>query len=205
MYLPLSHDRMQPVPLNQSSQKITLATHGLKDNASSWAKPLMQTMASKAPQEAQQFLAVDWNPYSKNFLRCSVDGKRIGYDIGTRAADTNAKEIHLIGHSCGAFLVLGFCEGYRDKNGKARIKTTYLDPVSIYGGFFWKYGLGAFGSCADDAEAYIDTGDGVPGSNQTLANATTYDVTRARIEAGYLGSPHVWPTEYYLRQQAAKK
>ena len=77
------------------------------------------------------------------------------------------------------------------------IQSTYLDPVSVYGGLFWNYGLTRFGACADFSDAYIDTEDGVPGSNQRLPSAHTFDVTQARKRTTFSGSPHVWPTAYY--------
>ena len=61
-------------------------------------------------------------------------------------------------------------------------------------------GLGVQGSgsgCADFSDAYIDTEDDVPGSNQPLPNAYTVDVTAVRKRSAYTGTPHVWPTDYY--------
>lgn len=200
MYLPITYDELKPTELNSGAEHISIAAHGLRDTANSWALPLMHSMqsSSSASDRIAQHLAIDWNPYSQNTFRCSVDGKRIGYQLGVKlSALPNLKSVDLIGHSCGAFVVLGACEAIKSQNPDIVVRSTYLDPVSIYGGFFWRYGLGKFGSCADISDAYIDTGDSVPGSNQALPYATTHNVTQARIDAGYRGSPHVWPTVYY--------
>ena len=80
---------------------------------------------------------------------------------------------------------------------KVVVHTTFLDPVGIYGGVDWGYGTRNFGSCGDVSDAYIDHEDGVPGSNEPLVNPHTFDVTRLKKQAGFAGSPHIWPIEYY--------
>ena len=204
MHIPLQQKALAPVEIPPNTTAITISIHGLRDTTDSWASPLTSQLASQAQSDSHHFLAFDWNPYSQNFLRCSVDGKSIGYKLGKQmSTNPTLEQVELVAHSCGSFVALGICDALKDHRAGIEVKTVYLDPVSIYGGFFWKYGLGNFGACADTSEAYIDTGDKVPGSNQALEHSTTYDVTQARIKAGYTGSPHVWPTIYYqeLRQQ----
>ncbi len=75
--------------------------------------------------------------------------------------------------------------------------------MAIYGGVSLDFGIQHFGQCADFSDAYIDTGDGVPGSNELLPGAHTFDVTSARESSGYEGPPHVWATVYY-RQLAER-
>ena len=77
------------------------------------------------------------------------------------------------------------------------VQTTYLDPVSNYGGLFSSFGIEKFGDCADFSEAYIDTEDSVPGSNQRLLSAYTIDVTEVRKKLQLNESPHLWPVRYY--------
>jgi hypothetical protein len=83
-------------------------------------------------------------------------------------------------------------------NTSIKVQTTYLDPVSVYGGIFWNYGLDNFGRCANFSDSYIDTQDSIPGSNQVLPHSVTFDVTNIRLAAGYKIPPHVWPTKYYI-------
>lgn len=175
---------------------VVIVAHGLGDTPESWSDQLSQTLA--AQDRSAQVIALDWNPYSKNTFRCSVDGKRLGASIGARlASSSKIRTVHLIAHSCGSFVSLGICQAMREQRPDVVIQSTYLDPVSVYGGLFWDYGLTRFGACADFSDAYIDVEDGVPGSNQRLPSAHTFDVTQSRKRTTYTGSPHVWPTVYY--------
>ena len=131
-------------------------------------------------------------------FRCTFNARRIGHDLGEKLSELeNIKRLHLIGHSAGAFVVYAMCEAMKKRNEGIFIHTTYLDPVSIYGGIDWGYGTRNFGSCADISDAYIDHEDGVPGSDDPLMNPHTFDVTGLKKAAGFTGSPHLWPIEYY--------
>lgn len=206
IYLPISYERLAAIELKPDSQHLTLAVHGLGDSPQSWANPLLARINAKTAKAFSQQLAIDWNPYSQRSFRCSVDGKRIGRQLGRQIAAANQLEsLHMIAHSCGSFVILGACEAIKASGANIHIKTSYLDPVSIYGGFFWRYGLEKFGSCADSSESYFDRGDSVPGSNQPLKHGQSHDVTEARLQANYQGSAHVWPTLYYQQLWASKK
>ena len=78
------------------------------------------------------------------------------------------------------------------------MQTTYLDPVSVYSGLFWDYGLNHFGRCANFSDPYIDTEDTVPGSNQNLPHGYTFDVTQMRKDNKVVYPPHKWPTIFYI-------
>ena len=187
--------------LEPDTSHIIVLSHGLGDTAASWPSSLATILDDETNDTS--VIALDWNPYSQNALRCSVDGQRIGQRIGEHLIENpNLESVHLIGHSCGAFINLGACLAIKKVRPTVTVQTTYLDAVSVYGGIFWKYGLRNFGSCADFSDAYIDTGDSVPGSNQNIPAAYTFDVTAARESSGYSGSAHVWPTRYY--QQLAE-
>lgn len=110
-----------------------------------------------------------------------------------------------MGHSCGSFVILGICEALREHNQSLSIQTTYLDPVSVYSGIFWDYGVKHFGSCANFSDAYIDTQDTVPGSNQALKNAVTFDVTQIRVQNKLNHAPHAWPTLFYIHALREKQ
>ncbi len=187
-------------PVSTSAQHIILIAHGLGDTAATWSNQLKSTMQQQLAQEgdAIQLISLDWNPYSIPSFRCSVNGKRIGAILGqAMSVSKQLESVHLIGHSCGSFVVLGLCESLKAKRKNILTQSTYLDPVSIYGGVFWNYGINRFGSCADFSEAYIDHEDAVPGSNQRLPNTHTFDVTQARKKNHFDQSPHIWPTVYY--------
>ena len=196
-YWPLSLDEIETPAMAEDVQHIVLLAHGLKDVSATWSDRVARSFESGDP--ATRVVSLDWNPYSASTLRCSVDGMRIGAALAEEwSSRADLSSVHLIGHSCGSFVVQGFCETLAEVRPEVRIQATFLDPVTVYGGFFWEYGVERFGRCADFAEAYIDTGDTVPGSNIPLPHTHTFDVTSAR--PGDFGeSPHVWPTAYYAR------
>jgi hypothetical protein len=189
--------------IDEKTQYITLSAHGVKDSPISWSDQLMSLMRKSPPQQItnlhQQTVSIDWQDFSDNVFICSTAGKQLGFEIGTRIAkQTNIKAVHVIGHSCGAFVALGICQGVKSGNIDIIVQSTYLDPVSVYGGVFWDYGLDNFGSCANFSDSYIDTEDGVPGSNQVLQHSVTFNVTDIKRTRGYKIPPHVWPTKYYI-------
>ena len=184
-------------PVNSDTEQVVFIVHGKDDNAKTWAVELQQAYSALSNETTQVF-TLDWTPYSDNFLRCSVDGRYIGRSLGRQlVAETGVKELHLIAHSAGAFVIYGLCEGAKRDNPSIQIQTTYLDPLGVYGALFWDFGLERFGECADFSEAYIDVQSGVPGSNEPLVNPHTFDVTAVREKQGFAGSPHIWPVHYY--------
>ncbi len=189
--------------INEKTEYITLSAHGVKDSPASWSDQLMSLMREYPPKQIanlhQQTISIDWQDFSKNVFICSTAGKQLGFEIGTRIAkQINIKGVHVIGHSCGAFVALGICKGVKSDNTNIVVQSTYLDPVSVYGGIFWDYGLENFGSCANFSDSYIDTEDSIPGSNQALQHSITFDVTNIRRNGEYNIPPHVWPTKYYI-------
>lgn len=203
VYWPRDFSSVSQFTVAQGTEYITLSAHGVMDSPASWSDELQQIMrASPQPQisqVAQQNQSIDWQAYSNNVFICSVAGKKIGIEIGKHlAAQPNLKGIHAIGHSCGAFVTLGICEGVKLINPKLIIQTTYLDPVSVYSGIFWDYGIEHFGTCSDFSDNYIDTRDTIPGSNQALPHLYTFDVTQQQTVKDAQYPPHAWPPRYYL-------
>ncbi|GAC13247.1 hypothetical protein [Aliiglaciecola lipolytica] len=204
VYWPRDFSSVTQFPLQPDLEYITLSAHGVKGSPEKWSDELQNTMATSPPPQlsdiVQQNHSIDWRNFSNNVFLCSVAGKKIGIEIGKRLAkQSSVKAIHAIGHSCGAFVVFGICEGAKSVNHQVQVQTTYLDPVSVFSGIFWEYGIDNFGKCGDFSDTYIDTRDTVPGSNQILPHSQTLDVTSLQTEkdAGY--SPHDWPTRYYIQ------
>lgn len=203
LFWPYDISKVTKYPLNKESTHLTISVHGVKDSPANWSTPLKQIMLENSLLKSQH-INLDWRPFSDNPLICSVVAKNIGEAIAKRIAnETNVTSIHAIGHSCGSFMIYSLCNEIKKTKPEIKVHTTYLDPVSIYAGIFWDYGVNNFGSCADFSDAYIDTGDTVPGSNVALKNAFTFDVTQVRIKQNSQESPHNWPPQYYI--QAYKK
>lgn len=203
VYWPRDFSSVSHFSVEEGTEYITLSAHGVNDTPSSWSDELQLLMATAPhPQldnAVQQNYSIDWQNYSSNVFICSVTGKKIGIEIGKRlATQPNLKAVHAIGHSCGAFVTLGICEGAKSVNPQIMVQTTYLDPVSVYSGIFWNYGIDHFGSCGDFSDNYIDTRDTIPGSNQALQHVYTFDVTQQQTEKDAQYPPHAWPTRFYL-------
>lgn len=201
MYWPRSFSAIDFSQFTPRRAHMVVLAHGVRDNPTTWVNPL-KSLYEQAHYDGQ-IEGVDWSAYAQGTLRCAIDGKRIGQLIGERiAADPHISSVHLVGHSCGAFVIYGACRAIKQQRPVITIQTTYLDPVSVYG-LSWDYGIDHFGDCADYSEAYIDTGDEVPGSNQLLPHCHTYDVTEVRKRSIYDSIPHNWPVHYYQRLVAA--
>jgi len=195
IFWPLNYESVKyDLPIH--SQKLFVISHGLKDTPNSWARPLAIKLNKQFPDS--KAIVVDWSEYATDAFNCSVSAKRIGKRIGESIASLNGLHtVHLIGHSCGAFINLGACEAIKNDKNDLKIQTTYLDPVSVYGGMFWRYGVDRFGRCGDFSDTYIDTEDNVPGSNKALPNSYTFDVTPLRTQMKEDIHPHLWPIAFY--------
>lgn len=203
-FWPIDVTRVDRLPLTPETTHLVVIAHGVNDTPASWATPLRSTLQSileqqDSPTSSQtQIIALDWSEHASSSFRCSVNGKRVGAHLGRQLSlHTQLASVHLIGHSCGSFVVYGLCSELKKHRADVLAQSTYLDPVSIYGGLWWRYGLDHFGSCADFSDAYIDHEDGVPGSDVLVPNTHTFDVTEARRQGAHPQSPHVWPTAYY--------
>ncbi|WP_414700406.1 hypothetical protein [Paraglaciecola sp. 2405UD69-4] len=203
-YWPRDFSKQNSFEIGDDIEYFTISAHGVHDSPSSWSD-LLQALMQESPYTSllnikQQNHSLDWERHSSNVFICSVAGRKLGVEIGVRlASKINIKGIHAVGHSCGSFVALGICEGAKSVKANILVQTTYLDPVSVYSGVFWDYGLHNFGTCADFSDSYIDTRDTVPGSNLPLAHAFTFDVTKTQAEQTNHIAPHAWPTMYYLK------
>ncbi|WP_339724003.1 hypothetical protein [uncultured Paraglaciecola sp.] len=210
MHWPKDYQNVVNLSLDPNVEYLTLSAHGVKDTPASWSDELQRTYSQIQHMPFsdlhKQHISFGWQPYSDNVLNCSVDGKKIGLFLGEQLSRLpKLKGVHLLGHSCGSFVILGICEAIKEQKASLSVQTTYLDPVSVYSGIFWDYGLEYFGSCGDFSDAYIDTQDTVPGSNQALKNAYTFDVTETRVKNNLDYAPHAWPPLFYIHALEKKQ
>ena len=203
IYWPHQFDSIDFSRFTTARPELIILAHGVRDNTTSWVDPLRDVYRNNGFDG--DVLPVDWSKYAGSSVSCAIEGRRIGELIGERVAhSTRVRSVHLIGHSCGAFVVYGACMAIKEKRPDIVVQATYLDPVSVYGPF-WNYGLSHFGYCADYSESYIDTEDDVPGSNQLVPNTHTYDVTATRSPDHRDVRPHNWPTIYYRNLVETKR
>ena len=194
---PASVENIHYQSIKPSTHTLTIVTHGMNDNAQSWANAMAEAI-NHSTKTGYQAIAIDWQPYAKDMLRCSRNASVIGQNLADSITQQypNIKQVHFIAHSAGSFMAYGFCQRAKQQNPAIQIHNTYLDPVSVFRGIDWDYGENHFGRCADFAETYINVGDGVPGSNVPLANTFTFDITALKPK-DYSNSGHLWPVDYY--------
>ncbi|WP_440876509.1 hypothetical protein [Thalassotalea sp. PLHSN55] len=184
-----------------TSEQVIVISHGLKDSDQTWAQALKTSLETEHPNK--QVITINWSNYADNAFTCAVNGRRIGNKLAKQmASHVTLKKITAIGHSCGAFVNYGVCETSKAYAPNVLVETIYLDPVSIYGGLFWNYGLNHFGGCADKSTTYYDTEDNVPGSGRAPVNSDGVDVTKFKKDYDYQGSAHHWPIYYYQYNHA---
>ncbi|MGJ8670202.1 MAG: hypothetical protein ACSHXK_11990 [Oceanococcus sp.] len=186
-------------PLPLGAQNLTLVTHGKGGNADGWVSELVANLSRPAPPSSF-VVGVDWHDASYNLFRCSVNGARIGERLAKDVLANNPelRRVHFIAHSAGSFMAYSFCQTIKKASPEIHVKTTYLDPSSIYRGIDWTYGTRHFGNCSDESEAYYNVGDGAPGSEQALQHAQSHDITALKPSGWSNG--HLWPVEYYLQR-----
>lgn len=203
IYWPNQYEGIDFSKFSPNQSHMVIMAHGVNDSPGSWIEPLQKIY--KANSFDGQLVGLDWSAYADNAMRCAIDGKRIGKRIGSKVLQSEeVQSLHFVAHSCGSFVIYAACQMIKEHRPNIQVQTTYLDPVSIYGPF-WNYGLSHFGTCADYSEAYIDTEDTIPGSNQLLVNTRTYDITEIRKRNRLDIAPHKWPTIYYHQLVTANR
>lgn len=158
-----------------------------------------EALAAEAPGTA--IVRYVWSPWSDTRFRSQPNGAHLGEVLGAElAALPDLENLHLVGHSAGAYVLDPLCAAYKAAGGRARVSITYLDPIGFRGVLDTGYGARNYGACADYAEAFINTDDPVPATNSPLRQAWTIDVTGAPSRAAFTGDGHRWPVQFYADQ-----
>ncbi|WP_394173831.1 alpha/beta hydrolase [Thalassotalea litorea] len=193
MFFPRQYHVDFPV-IESDKTQLVIISHGVKDSPQSWAESLAEKIEDV--DSSVVAWALDWSQYSDNPLTCSVNGKRIGEKIAEQINETyQVTNIHVIAHSCGGFINYGLCNTLHRN---AFVKVTYLDPVTIFGGLDWHFGIRNFGNCGDANETYFSTLDNVPGSNQAIPGSDSFDITEVSLAPDNKIPSHLRPVYYYL-------
>ena len=191
---PASFTVEMPKPESGTTHLIMLF-HGSEGEDNAAIISLEEELQKQIDTKNTQVIRYIWAPWSDNRVRASTNGKHIGELIGKHLAGYNIDQLHLIGHSAGAWLPDAICRKIRqEKPSKSLVRITLLDPIGINGVLDLGWGQRHFGECADFAEAILNTNDNVPGTNVALQNAFNIDVTK--LEHNKNG--HEWPVWYYL-------
>jgi len=184
--------------IDPGTTHLILVFHGSEGVANPGVIAVEKQVRSLLRSPSSQVVRYRWAPWSDNRWRAAVNGMHIGEALGRQITASQVNELHLIGHSAGAWPVYRLCEQLRQSAPQVPvIRITLLDAIGIRGMFDFAFGERHFGRCADFAEAIINTDDPVPTTNTPLPHAFNYDVTASR-EEGIPG--HEWPLWYYRNQ-----
>ena len=184
------------LPEQITASNLTIITHGVHDDTNGWVSEFAAQISATSDTDV---IALDWSHYSRNPLTCSVNGERIGRLVANEFKDfKQIQNVTMVGHSCGAFVIYGFCDEFKALGKQTDIHTIYLDPISIYGGLQKNYGRDRFGTCETTSVQYYDTDDNVIGSNAPFPHVKSVDVTDFKAQYGYSGNAHKWPIYYLL-------
>jgi hypothetical protein len=192
---------------SEGAHCLLFIVHGSGDTAADWPADLVSQVKKTLPQDGQwDIVAYDWSSYSEDKLSAANAGIEIGTYIGTTLSSTayNYERIQFVAHSVGSFVIQAACDAYRSQSSRdTRIHLTFLDPFNGRGLFDWSYGNKRFGAGADFAEAYINTSDPAPSTNEPLSSAHNFDVT-GKAPATVTGRDlHWWPVSFYIESVTA--
>jgi hypothetical protein len=192
-----------PVPAqSEGARYLLFIVHGSGNTAADWPADLVAKVKTALTQAGQwDIVAYDWSTYSEDKLSAANAGIEIGTYIGNTLSSSpyHYERIQFVAHSVGSFVIQAACEAYRSQTSHdTRIHLTFLDPFGGRGLFDWSYGRKHFGAGADFAEAYINTSDPAPSTNDPLQNAHNFDVT-GKAPVTLTGSDlHWWPVYFYI-------
>jgi hypothetical protein len=192
-----------PLPAQTAgTRNLLFVVHGSGDTAAAWPADFKAGVEKNINHREQwDIVTYDWSTYAEDKATASKSGLEIGRYIGSTLAsgDYHYERIQFVGHSVGAFVVQAACDAYRENaTGSTRIHLTFLDPFTGNGLIDWTYGKRRFGEGADFAEAYINTDDPVPSSNDPLNKSHNFDVTAQAPESLSDRDRHWWPVSFYI-------
>ena len=150
----------------------------------------------------------DWSSFVGDSLRAPYNAQRVGEHLGTEVARlAGLRRLHVVGVSVGAFAADALLDTLaRLRPGAVFTKVSFLDPFTARGiaGLARPgsaYGLGKFGSSADEAECIFNTDDPVPSTSRPLRLAANLDITDAAARTNFVPLPgdslHSWPAAWF--------
>lgn len=189
------------LPDDASNDVWVLLVHGSGDGPSRWAAPMVDQLAPRATTpDRVQWVAYDWAAAAADKLAAAGNAEREGRAIAQVVLQRRPTHLHVIAHSAGAFVAYGLEQALAGQPGRPTLHLTLLDPF-LGVGLDFEWGRGRIGQASDFVDGYLDTGDGVPGTEVAVAAAHTFDVTTMAERAGRFPGKegHWWPTDVYPR------
>lgn len=176
-----------------------LVVHGSGDGPERWAAPMVDRLSPRVKLPARvEWVAYDWRAAAVDKLSAAERGQAEGAAIAAVLKERSLSHLHVIAHSAGAHVAFGLEEAMASWPTRPTLHLTLLDPF-LGKGLDFEWGRTRFGTRADFAEAFLNRGDGVPGTEVAVDAAHTFDVTNASTKPGGLtgSQAHWWPTDAY--------
>jgi len=179
--------------------------HGSGDSPQDWPAELGPAITDQISEPSNWDLwSYDWQDDAAQRFVAAELGLLHGAHLGAVLAQEGGyREVHLLGHSVGAFVVHGV-EQYLESIDRPIpvLHSTYLDPFVGLGND-WDYGELHFGETAVFAEAYFNRDDPVPSTNGAMDWAHNFDVTDGRPEDLSGRDGHWWPVRFYTESDGS--
>ncbi len=176
-----------------------LVVHGSGDGPERWAAPMVARLSPRVKVPGRvEWVAYDWRTAAVDRLSAAERGQAEGAAIAAVVQERSLAHLHVIAHSAGAHVAFGIEQALSIVAGRPTLHLTLLDPF-LGKGLDFEWGKTRFGARADFTEAFLNRGDGVPGTETPVDAAHTFDVTgTATKPTGLTGSQaHWWPTDAY--------
>ena len=184
---------------------LIVLVHGSGDSPEDWPAAMSLTLTGALSDSSRwDVWTYDWREDAAQRLVAAELGLLHGAHLGEVIAEQDELvEVHLVGHSVGAFVVHGVEQHFGSLGEDAPLlQSTYLDPFAGRGDD-WDYGQEHFGESAVFADAYVNRDDSAPSTNGSLDWAHNFDVTALRPEGLSGRDAHWWPTQFYMESDGA--
>lgn len=190
-----------PVELPETNAEVwVVVVHGSGDGPERWATPLVERLSPRttiALKGQVQWLAWDWRDAAKDKLTAAERGQAEGVALARALRARAVRHVHVIAHSAGAHVAHGLELELSTWPTRPTLHLTLLDPF-LGKGLDFEWGRARVGAHADFVEQWLNVGDGVPGTEASVAAAHVFDVSRAASKPALTGSQaHWWPIDAY--------
>jgi pimeloyl-ACP methyl ester carboxylesterase len=163
----------------RDDEELLLLIHGSGEGPSAWPARVQTALAGRGSWDSRRIVRIDWASAAADRIVAPRRGEQIGAELARYLLRSFSAPgaITVVSHSAGAFLAHGFaCELRRQEGDPVRgraagrgrdwtepvLTQLFLDPFLARSPLRWRYGIRRFGTCADRAFAWVNTGDPVP-------------------------------------------
>lgn len=179
------------------ADSLLIVVHGGGDSAAGWPAGFV-TRAEAGLKEPDRWdiWAYDWAKDAEGGVNVTRRGERHGEWLGEQLAASPYTHVHLVGHSAGAFVLYG-ATATLGPDSAMTVHETFFDPFGGLGLVRWGYGERRFGETSDFAEAYVNTEDGVPSTDDPFPGMVSFDLSSFADDDLEAKPGHRFPIGWY--------